>query len=59
MYHGLVTQLTLTLGVFLRQDMTQMALLSLEAAAARALKTLGCAAVTFHLWHVELPFIYN
>lgn len=34
-----------------------MTLLSLETAAACTLKTLGRAAVTLHLWHVELPFI--
>ena len=57
MYQRLAAQLALPLGVFLRQDMTQMALLSFKTAAASALETLGCAAVCLHLWHVELPFI--
>lgn len=57
MYQGLGTQLTLTLRVFLCQDMTQMTLLSFETAAASAFETLGRATVCLHFWHVELPFI--
>ena len=49
--------MSLTLGAFLGQNMTQVALLALEAASTRSFEAFGRSTITFHLWHSELPFI--
>ena len=54
--HGLTAQMSLSLGAFFGQDMTQMALLALEAAPAGTFEALSRSTVTLHLWHSELPF---